>query len=155
LSSLCWGLSRQSTRGPTWTKRERTSEKRRSGAARELEEFGATLADASRRAQIERELEAQGIQLVEVDGDPRPEFLRYGDQLVEFPEPVQIPEPSTFLEEAGGEILAAASGAVLAGVFLVWTTLIGRRPQMDEATERRLTRIESQLAQTNEQSAPT
>jgi hypothetical protein len=125
-------------------------------AERRLEDLGATSAAAvSRRAQIERELEAQGIELVEVDGDAGPEFLKHGDQLVELPEPVQIPEPPTFLEEAGGQILVAVSGALIAGGFLVWATLIGRTPKLDEATERRLTQIESQLAQTNEQSAPT
>lgn len=105
--------------------------------AMEVEEAGAAFADVSRRAQIERELEAQGIQLVEVDGDARPEFLRYGDQLVELPEPVQIPKPPTFLEQSGGEILVVVSGAVIAGGFGVWAALIGRRPPQDEATEKR------------------
>jgi hypothetical protein len=110
-------------------------------------------AAASKRAEMERKLEEQGIQFVEIDGDSRPEFLRYGDQLVELPEPLQIPEPPTFLEESGGEILVAVSGAAIAGVFLVWATWIGRRPQLDEATEERLARIESQLAQADDQSA--
>jgi hypothetical protein len=90
-------------------------------AERRLEDFGAQSAAAvSRRAQIERELEAQGIQLVEVDGDAGPEFLRYGDQLVELPGPVQIPKPPTFLEQSGGEILVAVLGAAIAGGFAVW-----------------------------------
>jgi hypothetical protein len=77
------------------------------------EQGSAALADLSRRVEIERKLEAQGIQLVEVDGDAGPEFLRYGDQLVQFPEPVPIPEPPTFLEESGGQILVAVLGAAI------------------------------------------
>jgi hypothetical protein len=115
--------------------------------------LAASAAAVSRRAQIERELEAQGIQFVEVDGDTGPEFLRYGDQLVELPEPVQFAKPPTFLEESGGEILVAVLGAAIAGGFLVWATLIGRRPPLDDATEERLAGIERQLAQVDDQSA--
>jgi hypothetical protein len=122
--------------------------------ATEAEEAGEGLTAISRRDRIVRRLETQGIQLVEVDGDASPEFLRYGDQLVELPEPAQIPKPPTFLEESGGEILVAVVGAAIAGVFLVWATLIGRRPQLDEATDARLARIESQLVQDGDNGAP-
>jgi hypothetical protein len=100
-------------------------------AQRKLEDFGVAAGDAMRRAQIEREIEKQGI------------------QLVEFPEPVEIPEPPTFLEEAGGEILVA----VIAGAFVVSSTLLARGSQLDQVPRNGWPKSRAELPQARGESA--